>query len=82
MAEMLVTRRANGGLFSEAIGGQPRIPVCSSRNAVSGYRVRNPELLTDLPARLDGLLIERPARRLDEARHAAFFLMSEDAPDA
>lgn len=53
MAEMLVMRCANGDLFTEAIGGQPRIPVWSSRAAVSRYRERYPELLTGWPAALD-----------------------------
>jgi hypothetical protein len=48
MAKMLVMRHANGDLFTEAIGGQPRIPVWSSRAAVSRYRERYPELLTCL----------------------------------
>jgi hypothetical protein len=82
MAEMLVMRRANGDLFTEVIGGQPCIPVWSSRGAVARYRERNPELLTYLPARLDGSLIKRIAGSLEGERHATFFLVAEDAPDA
>ena len=81
MAEMLVMRRANGDLFTEVIGGQLCIPVWSSRKAVARYRERNPELLTYLPARLDGSLIRRIGD-LGGERHATFLLVAEDAPDA
>ena len=82
MAEMLVMRRANGDLFTEEINGQPRIPVWSSRAACARYRQRNPELLTYLPARLDDSLIRRITGDFSGEWRAAFFLMSEDAPDA
>ncbi|HJQ22642.1 MAG TPA: hypothetical protein VKA60_01915 [Blastocatellia bacterium] len=82
MAEMLVMRRANGDLFSKEINGQPRILVWSSRAACARYRERNPELLTYLPARLDEALLRRIAGDTNGARHATFFLIAEDAPDA
>jgi hypothetical protein len=82
MAEMLVMRRANGDLFTEAIGGQPRIPVWLSRAAVFRYRERKPELLTALPARLDDSLTKRIVSDIGRERHATFFPLSEDAPDA
>ncbi|HKP12176.1 MAG TPA: hypothetical protein VJZ91_08710, partial [Blastocatellia bacterium] len=77
----LVMRRANGDLFTVEVGGRPVIPVWSSRDAVARYRERNPELLTYVPARLDDALMRRVAGPSGE-RHATFFLMSEDAPDA
>lgn len=82
MAEMLVTRRANGDLFTEDINGRPCIPVWSSRDAVTRYRERNPELLTYLPARLDNSLIKRIVSEPNKERHTTFSLMSVDAPDA
>jgi hypothetical protein len=82
MAEMLVMRHANGDLFTEALGGQPRIPVWSSCAAVSRYRERKPELLIDLPARLDDSLIKRIASGIGGEGRATFFLRSEDTPDA
>ena len=82
MAEMLVMRRANGDLFTEVIGGRLCIPVWSSRGTAARYRERNPELLTYSPARLDGSLIKRIAGGLGDQRHATFFLVAEDAPDA
>src|ERR1041384_4354170 len=72
MAEMLVMRHANGDLFTEAIVGQPRIPVWSSRAAVSRYRERKPELLIDLPTRLDDSLIKRIASGSGRERRAIF----------
>ena len=74
-------RRANGDLFTVEVGGRPLIPVWSSRDAAARYRERNPELLTYVPARLDDALVRRVAGPGGE-RHATFFLMSEDAPDA
>lgn len=82
MAEMLVMRRANGDLFGKEINGQPRILVWSSRAACARYRARNPELLTYLPARLDDALMQRIVDGANGARHATFFLIAEDAPDA
>jgi len=82
MAEMLVMRRANGDLFGKEINGQPRILVWSSRAACARYRVRNPELLTYMPARLDEALLRQLANGTNGARHATFFLISEDAPGA
>ena len=79
---MLVMRHANGDLFTEAIGRQPRIPVWSSHAAVSRYRERKPELLIDLAARLDDSPIKRIASGSGREKRATFFLMSEDAPDA
>jgi hypothetical protein len=70
MTEMLVMRHANGDLFTEALGGQPRIPVWSSRAAVSRYRECKPELLIDLPARLDDSLIKRIASGIGRERGA------------
>jgi hypothetical protein len=72
MAEMLVMRRANGDLCTKPIGGQPRIPVWSSRAAVPRYRERKPELLTDLSAHLDDSLIERIASGIRRERQASF----------
>jgi len=82
MAEMLVTQRANGDLFTEEINGRPCIPAWSSRAAVARYRERNPELLTYLPARLDNSLIKRIASNRSRKRYTTFSFMSEDAPDA
>jgi hypothetical protein len=82
MAEMLVMRRANGDLFTEEINGRPCIPVWSSRDAVSLYRERNPELLTYLSARLHDSSIERIASDPNKEGQTTFSLMSADAPDA
>lgn len=74
MAGMLVMRHANGDLFTEAIGGQPRIPVWSSRAAVSRYRERKSEFLIDLPTRLDDSLIKRIASSIIGRERRATFL--------
>lgn len=82
MAEMLVVRRATGDLFAEKTGRQPYPPVWLSRDARARRRKRNPERLTDLPARPGGAPTAgaRPAapaggrRRLDWRRQPRWTL--------
>lgn len=80
MSEMLVLRRANGEPFTESIDGKQVIPLWSSEEEIARYKERNPELITFLPARLNGYL-KNKARALFGA-DAEFFLLSEGDHDA
>jgi hypothetical protein len=82
MSEMFVMRRADGDLFTEEINGKLSIPVWSSEEALARYKERNPELMTFLATRLTRSLINRPGSGLAGEGATAFFLLSEDDPDA
>jgi hypothetical protein len=77
VAETLVTRRANGGLFSEEINGRLCSPARSNRGAVARCRERDAELLIHLPARLDDSLTERIASDPNKEGHTIFSLSGQ-----
>ena len=82
MSEMFVGRRADGELFTERIDGKWIVPLWSSKDALARYKERNPELLTFLPARLTGSLLDRIRSGQAGPEITAFFLLTDDDPDA
>jgi hypothetical protein len=75
-------RLANGEVFTIHIDGNEYVAIWPDEESAMRYKERNPDLLTYLPARIDGRMVERKLRPLATLRPLRFWLLDATDPAA